>query len=371
MTFTGLIIKNILRQRVRAILTLTGIAIAITTVVALGVITSGMKDTANAFVRSGGASFMVAQEGAADLSFSTLPQEVTTDIERVSGVASARGVYLHITTGGSNPFFFMTGVDADLLARQDIQVVEGRLLEPGEENAIMLGSRSAADLDASVGDSVEISDHDFEVVGIYESEVLWEDSGAYAPLATVQQIAQRPDTITVAFVDLEEGADPDTVARAITDEVPGTVSITGADDYSQVDQGFVLIDAANVAISVLAIVIGGIGVMNTMIMSVFERTREIGILRTVGWKGRRVLRMVLVESLILCVIAAGIGSLLGVAASRLVTLSPAVEGFIRPVYDPQVFVQAFLVAVFVGLAGAIYPALRAARLTPMEALRYE
>ena len=144
------------------------------------------------------------------------------------------------------------------------------------------------------------------------------------------------------------------------------VVIIGASDYGQVDQGFVLIDAANVAISALAIIIGRIGAMNTMIMSVFERNREIGVLRAIGWSGRRVLGMVLIESLLLCVLAAGLGSLLGVAISQLVVLFPAVQGFIELAYTPRIFVQAILVAVAVGIAGARYPAIRAARLTPMR-----
>jgi putative ABC transport system permease protein len=111
--------------------------------------------------------------------------------------------------------------------------------------------------------------------------------------------------------------------------------------------------------------------MNTMIMSVFERTREIGILRAVGWRGSRVVRLVIGESLTLCVVAAVVGILFGIGATRLVTLVPAIGSVLEPAYPPDLFVRGAVIAVGVALVGALYPAIRAVRLSPMEALRHE
>jgi putative ABC transport system permease protein len=370
-TFLGLIVRNLLRQRVRAVLTLLGISLGITTVVALGTITSGLKQTASGFLRAAGSDFVVAQEGAADLSFSTIPVERLAPLVEVPGVADVRPLLLHITTAGGNPYFFLIGVEDPVLARHPPALVAGRLLAPGSSDEIVLGTRAAAGLGVAVGDRTTISGQTFTVVGTFRSEVVWEDGGGYAPLATVQTIAAKPATVSVASVYVAPGADPVAVAARIEADVAGLVTIATADEYGKVDQGFAILDGANAAISLLAVLLGGIGVMNTMVMSIFERTREIGVLRAVGWTGRRVLAMVVLESLLLCLLAAAVGSLAGIGASRLVLLLPAVEGFIVPAYPLSVFRQALLVGVGVGLAGAAYPALRAARLLPMEALRYE
>jgi putative ABC transport system permease protein len=370
-TFLSLVVKNIIRQRVRTGLTVLGISLGITTVVALGVITESLKASSGEILHVGDSDFMVAQEGAADLSFSVLPAASVDEIRGTEGVERAEGMLFHIARVGSNPFFFMIGRDYDGISTNPPPLREGELWAEDAMDWLLLGARAARDLDAGVGDHVTIEDIDFTVAGIYETGRFLEDGGAYAPLGTVSAIAGRSDVVTAIFVIVEPGASVDSVANRIEDNIDGVATITTTDEYGKVDQGVAFLDAANIAISVLAVGIGAIGVMNTMIMSVFERTREIGILRAVGWSGRRILRMIITESLVLCAIATVVGSALGVLATRAVLLIDTVRNLLEPQYSTDVFIRALVVAIAVALAGAAYPAFRAVRLTPMEALRYE
>jgi putative ABC transport system permease protein len=281
------------------------------------------------------------------------------------------GTLMHVARVGDNPFFVSLGVEPTELAEAPPAVIEGTMLKRGEADQILLGERAATDLGIGVGDSVEIEDRELTVTGVFESDNAWEASGGYVPLPTVQEIARKPGLLTAVYVKAAPDADPAELQASIERRYPQLTAISDVEDYGDVDQGIELLDAANLAISLLAVGIGAIGVMNTMVMSVFERTREFGILRAVGWRGRRIIRMVILESLLLCLIAALLGTALGVLATRALLLVPAIGSFLDPQYSPEVFVRALLVGVVVALAGAAYPAFRAVRLTPMEALRHE
>jgi putative ABC transport system permease protein len=371
MRFSTLVLKNLVRQRVRTLLTILGIGVGITTVVALGAITGGLKAMASDLMRVGGADFMVAQKGASDLSFSTVSEAEERAVRETPGVEQTLGVLLHYSRVGSNPFFVTFGVRAEELRASPPALVEGRLLAAGAPREALLGSDASTRLAATVGGTVTIEETDFRVVGIYRTGSVAEDGGAYAPLDTVQRLARKRDAVTAVYVTAEPGADAAALAARIEEENPELTSVSTLGDYGDVDQGMKFLDAGNVAISVLAVLLGGIGVMNTMIMSVFERTREIGILRAVGWSGRRIVRMVLGESLLLCLVAGVLGLGLGWLAAQAVAQIPSVESFLRPEFSSELVLRALLVAVGVALAGAAYPAVRAVRLLPVEALRHE
>jgi putative ABC transport system permease protein len=130
-------------------------------------------------------------------------------------------------------------------------------------------------------------------------------------------------------------------------------------------------EAMTNAISFLAILIGGVGVLNTMLMSVFERTREIGVLRALGWRRRSILSLIMKEALLIGLLGgiAGIGTAL--LMIFLLQQVPMVGSFLTPIWDWEVFVRAIFIALMLGLLGGLYPAYRATRLQPVEALRYE
>ena len=130
-------------------------------------------------------------------------------------------------------------------------------------------------------------------------------------------------------------------------------------------------DAMMGAISFLAIFVGGVGVMNTMLMAVLERTREIGVLRALGWRRRRILGMILQEAVLLGILGGIAGILIALGLGGLFSKIPMVGELLTPVWEYDIFVRAVAIALFLGVLGGIYPAIRATRLQPVEALRYE
>lgn len=371
MSFVSLLFRNLIRQKVRTGLTVLGICVGITTVVALGVITGGLKEMAGDILRAGESDFMVAQKGSADLAFSAVSDADRAAVSEVEGVADATGVLVHVTRVGSNPYFFIMGVAPEDLSFAGLQMVEGETLQPGDTGKILLGTGAARNLNLSAGDVISIDQSDVTVAGIYRTGDNLQDGGAFMALSDLQEITGRVGTVTMVYIAVAEGYSVDDVASQINATFANLISVTNVQEYGEVDQGMEIMDAVNLAISLLAVGIGAIGVMNTMIMSVFERTREIGILKAVGWRNRMVLNLIVGESLVLCFVAAVVGIIGGILLSRAVLLIPAVGHLLSPSYTADVFIRALGVAVIVALVGAAYPALRATRMTPMEALRHE
>jgi putative ABC transport system permease protein len=369
MRFSAIIIRNLLRRRLRSSFTVLGISIGIATIVALGAIVSGMTSGLEGVLKAGQADFSAVQRGVSDLSLSRVDENRANEIEALEGVNKASGILWTFFSVENNPYFLIWGLEKDDLATAGLNIVNGSSFS--QEYEIIIGEAASKELDKAVGDILLLREKEFNITGVFETSSVFQSKGAATSLKKLQEMEKQEGYVTLIYVKLDDNADIESISQRIEEEFPDLITIKSASELGNVDKGLELMDAASSAVSLLAIVIGGIGVTNTMIMSIFERTREIGVLRAIGWRRKRILSLILGESMLLCLFSVPIGSLMGIFGVQLLSLYPVISGILEPIFTLEVFARAFLVAFAVGLIGGFYPAYRASKLSPSEAMRYE
>jgi putative ABC transport system permease protein len=371
-TFLSLLAHNVWRRRVRAVVTVVAVAIGVTAVLALGVLTSSLRETAVSVLKIGRADFSVSQKGASDVLYSTMSKEELDAIRHTKGVESAIGTFVRTgNLGKSHPFFLEIGLAPSDEQSYGVQVVAGGSPRANARDEMMLGWRAAKDFGVSVGDRFKVEERTFRVVGIFSTNNPIGDAGGMFPITELQNWHTLPGVYTLGFVRVQPGANVEAIRKAIERANPRLATIRSESDFGRVDRNLVLITAANVGGSILALFIGATGVMNTSLLSFYERIREFGLLRATGWTRRRVFGLVLGEALLVSVVGAGLGIGIGIAAVVGLTQVSSLVGVFHPAYHAAIFGRALSFAFAMAVLGALYPAIQAARLAPRVALQHE
>ncbi len=372
MSFLWLIVHDVRVKRVRSALTAVAVAIGVMTVVVLGIVTDSVRETAAGVLEVGRADFTVAQKGVSDILESALTEQQLARVRSERGVASAVGVLLDTERlDAQHPLLIEIGIRPQDLTPFGVRLTAGRPFGAMATDEVMLGSRLAQDLNGQLGQRIKIADGPKTIVGIYSTGNIFGDSGAMFPLIPFQAYERQPGGLSLLFVKVEPGADVAVVKPRVATSSPILVPISNLMEFGRADRGYQLITAVDRGATIVAVVIGAVIVMNAMLLSLVERYREFGILRAIGWSRRRVVALVLGEALTIGFGGAILGVGLAYAVIRVLTRLPALEGILHPDYTAGVFARALLTAATVALFGALYPALRAARLTPLAAIRRE
>ncbi len=368
-------IKNLMRRKTRTLLTILGISIGVAAIISLGAMADGLEKGYSSILTGSKADFILSQPDAIDISYSSLDETIGLELDAAPETSAVSGMLQGFTQAENEPFVFIFGYPEDSFALGRYQIVAGGGLDSREARGsrgkpLLLGSAAAEGMGKAVGDSIRLTGSAFRIVGIYETGDAFEDSGVVMLLDDAQTLLAKPRQVSVYYIQLKDPALSERFIQRVARKWPD-LSLSGAQEYAD-DQ--MLADMLRIYVWViggLAIVIGGIGMMNAQLMAVSERTREIGVLRSVGWSSQRVLRMILMETIFVSILGGVAGAGLGWLMISSLSKATILLGVSTENIGAQLMIQAFFVVFILGLVGGLYPAWRAGKLAPIEALRYE
>jgi putative ABC transport system permease protein len=372
MSFFSILIKNLFRRKIRSLLTIIGLAVAVAAMVSLVGIASRFEQSYYELYEETGVDLVVQESGGSQMLNRGIKEEYGQKIEALPEVKKVVGGLVDVIAFEDVGLFMVVvnGWPPGSRLFEHIKITEGQTLQPGKNEEVLLGKVLAANMGKKVGDTVDMYAKPMKVVGIFESSHVYENGSVIAPLKELQTCMDRPKRVSAFLVEAKDrsAAGVESLKKQIEALVPGSTaepmkSFVGSVSHIKVSRAMAWMTSG------IALVIGAIGMLNTMAMAVHERIKEIGTLRAMGWKKGRVVRMILGESLLLSLLGAIGGSLYAVAITHYFSKFPVTAGFIDGYIAPQFIALGFLMAVFVGVVGAAYPAWWGASLSPIEALR--
>ncbi len=370
MTFGTIVIRGLSRRPVRTGLTLVGISIGIAAVVALVGMASGYEKGIGKQLDVIGVDLVVS-----NMSGGILPKVYDASLEdqiaRLPKVASTTSVLMQMLSVEEAPMMMVSGREWGGFTWDKLKLVEGRMPRDGAEQAVVLGRLAADVLKKKIGDTVQIEADELPVVGIVDGQALVENGAIILSLPVLQAVTGNEGKINFVDVRVTPEATKEDLARLCQEvkEIFPAGRAMVANEVVGTSQGFRIARAMSWSTSILAIVVGVLGVMNTMMMTVFERTQEICVLLAIGWKRSRIMRMILWESALLGLLGGVAGTLFGVVGVQLLVNTPAMRGLLEPDLNPRLLATAVAIAVVVGVVSGLYPAWRSSRLTPSHALQ--
>jgi putative ABC transport system permease protein len=346
-----------------------GVALAVGSFITLYGLSRSVRENVQQSFEERGTDLTVRRRGVAEPFGGTMPQSIVPGVAKIPGVAAVSGQMMSFAATDNDDHVIAFGWAADSFYWPETPLLEGRLPKPDERNVALMGKDIARTLDKHVGDDITLLGEKFRIIGITNYNSIINRNAVIVELADLQEVTFRAGAVTFISVRLIrpiDQAEIDRVTNAI--EAMGQLSVTRSGDVLRSDSLIGLLNAVSTSMAWVALLMGVLMVLNTLLMAVLERTREIGILSAIGWSKERIMGSLVIEGFILSTIGSAAGIIIGIAGSRLLSAIPAIGRYIAVRPTPGLIVATAIAAIILGILGSFYPAFVATRQSPAAAL---
>ena len=370
MIFFKLILTNLLRHRIRSLISIAGIAFSVAAMLTIVTVLQGAVAMFSGILSSD-SQIIVFEKNVSDLFFSSVPAQAVRSIASWRMVQHADPVLFGIVSSSDHPIITCFGITANDARLRKATWVEGSAdAFDRDPNGVVLGQSAADFMGARYGATVQIGHGSFHVVGIIKTANGFEDGGVFMPLTAAQTFFHKEESSSVITVKLQRKEDIAAFKAMVRRNFPDLVALED-EEFTRTYSQFKILKATAWAVGACGLLLGGLGVANTMIMSVFTRIREIAILRVNGFSNRQIGTIIFGESALVSVVGAVTGLLIGTAFLYALRWVPSLHGYVETSIQFLVAAAVIVLALLTGLAGALYPAVYAMRIRAVEALRFE
>jgi len=352
-------------------MTVWGTAIGISVFVSLMSISGSVRSQIKDLIETYNIDISVQEKGATTPITSRISISDYYRLSKTQGIGNISSMIIGSEKASWNEYFVVVGVSSTEHILSKFVLNEGRLFSKGKKE-IIIGELLAGKLNYRINDTILIAENEnFVIAGIYRTGSRLFDGAAVFDTKDAQRILKRDNYVNMAFIQVENKTNPTDLLNEINQTFKGFSAKLGGDFVGQV-RLFKAVRAFALAISIISFITCCFVVMNTLLMAISERIKEIGILMAIGWSRMRILNTILFEAVIICFFGGVLGNFVGLLILWYLNHINAVGlGWIPVSLSPKIFFESIGLSILLGILSGLYPAIVASKLMPVEALRHE